>query len=120
MTSLAIFDEDLTKQKEGTEIYPLTGEDMYFKVPRMGGFEFNKQIHDLIKREYGVYYEAEKVDMDLIHARWLGEYITHFGGFDDAKTGKAMRFSREKCRAIFADESYRLSLCKILVAKAST
>lgn len=120
MTSLAIFDEDFTKQKEGTEIYPLTGEDMYFKVPRVGGFEYNKQIRAIIKAEYGVYHESENVDMDLINAIWLGEYVTHFGGIEDAKTKKQVKFTRDNCRAIFRHKGYQQSLCRILINKAST
>ena len=66
--SLDIFNEDTTKQAEGTEIYPISGEDIYFKVPRVGGFEYQKQIRKIIKDTYGIYHEPDDVDMDLINA----------------------------------------------------
>lgn len=116
--SLSIFEEDPKKQTEGTEIYPISGEDIYFKVPRVGGFEYTKQIRKIIKDIYGVYHDQEDIDMTLVHAVWLGEYVTHFGGFIDAKTGKQIKFTRENCRAIFRNKGYHQSLCKILIEKA--
>ena len=117
--SLDIFNEDLTKQTEGTEIYPLSGEDIFFKVPRVGGFEYNKQIKRIIKDIYGIYHDPENIDMDLVNATWLGENVTHFGGISNAKTGKALKFSRDNCRAIFNNKGYHQSLCRILMNKAS-
>lgn len=117
--SLDIFNEDTAKQAEGTEIYPISGEDIYFKVPRVGGFEYQKQIRKIIKDTYGIYHEPDDVDMDLINAVWLGEYVTHFGGFVDAQTKKPVKFTRENCRAVFRNKGYHQSLCKILINKAS-
>lgn len=80
LVNLAVFDEDEVLKKEGTPIYPLQGEDLFFCVPRVGGFLYQKQIQDIIKTKYGIYHEQSDIDMNVVNAIWLGEYVTDFGG----------------------------------------
>lgn len=119
LVNLSIFAEDEIRQTEGTPIYPLQGEELYFCVPRVGGFEYQKQIQDIIKKYKGVYVEQSNVDMSEINALWLGEYVTDFGGALDAKTDEELKFSRDNCRAIFANKAYLLSLVPLIINKAA-
>lgn len=119
--NLSVFAEDTHKQSSGVPIYPLSGEDMFFSVPRVGGFEYNKQIQAIIKSIYGIYHNHEDVCMSTVHAAWLGEYVTDFGGICDASDdSKDLEFSRTNCRAIFANKAYHNSLVGILINKASS
>lgn len=120
LVNLAVFDEDETLQKEGTPIYPLQGEDLFFCVPRVGGFLYQKQIQDIIKTKYGIYHEQSDIDMNAVHAIWLGEYVTDFGGADDKANNEELTFSRKGCRNIFNNEGYQQSLVSILINKASS
>ena len=117
--NLNVFNEDLALQSEGCPIYPLQGEELYFCTPRVGGFKYQKQIQDIIKAQYGLYRNDDDVDMSLVQAIWLGEYITDFGGALDAKTDEELAFTRENCRAIFANKGMHLSLVPLLISKAS-
>ena len=175
--NLNVFNEDLALQSEGCPIYPLQGEELYFCTPRVGGFKYQKQIQDIIKAQYGLYRNDDDVDMSLVQAIWLGEYITDFGGAlevyvsektkikisqielinneikeqnkrkaskskdnkikslenklskaeidlqkskdSDSEVSKELPFTRENCRAIFANKGMHLSLVPLLISKAS-
>ena len=119
LVNLSIFAEDEALQKEGSPIYPLEGESLFFCVPRAGGFLFQKQIKDIKRREYGVYHDESCVDMNLIHAIWLGEYVTDFGGVENKKTKEELLFNRANCRSIFNDRDFQLSLNVLLLIQAS-
>jgi hypothetical protein len=119
LVNLAVFAEDESRQTEGTPIYPLQGEDLYFCVPRVGGHKYQKQIQAIIKKHKGIYCEQSDVDMNEIYSMWLGEYVTDFGGALDAKTNEELLFSRENCRGIFNHKGYQQSLVAILINKAS-
>jgi hypothetical protein len=119
LINLSVFDEDEIKQTEGTVIYPLQDEDLYFLVPRVGGFKYQKQVQAIIKAQYGIYHDSNNTDMNLITAIWLGEYITDFGGAENGKTQEELVFSRENCRAIFNNKGYHQSLVPLLINKAS-
>ena len=119
LINLAVFDEDTERQKEGTVIYPLQDEDLFFCVPRVGGFLYQKQIQAIIKSEYGIYHEQSDIDMNLVSAIWLGEYVTDFGGAENGKTNEELVFSRADCRGIFNNKGYHQSLVPILINKGS-
>lgn len=118
--NLAVFAEDETRQEGGTPIYPLTGEDLYFSVPRVGGHKYQKQIQAIIKSIYGIYHEQSDIDMNEVSAVWLGENVTDYGNILDAKTGEDLEFTRSNCRGVFANKAYRQSLVPILMNKASS
>ena len=118
MIPLEIFEEDTQKKQSGAYIYPVSGEDMYFIVPRVGGFEYQKQIRDIQRNLYGVYYDGD-VDMTLIQAKWLGEHVQGFGGFYEVGKKREIKFSREKCRQLFNNPAYHDSLVQTLIMKAS-
>ncbi|MDB4352477.1 hypothetical protein OAA60_03490 [Porticoccaceae bacterium] len=117
--NLAVFSEDAELQEKGTPIYPLQGEDLYFCVPRVGGFKYQKQIQSIIKSTYGIYHEQSDIDMNEVSSIWLGEYVTEYGNVLDSKTGEALEFTRSNCRAIFNNKSYHQSLVPILMNKAA-
>ncbi len=117
--SLAVFEESEDLQVKGTPIYPLTGEDLYFCVPRVGGHKYQKQIQAIIKAIHGIYHEQSDIDMNQVSAAWLGEYVTDYGNILDAKSGEDLEFTRANCRGVFANKSYRQSLVPILMNKAS-
>ena len=120
LLNLAVFSEDTELKTIGSPIYPLQGTDLYFCVPRVGGFEYQKQIRDIIKRRHGLFKEHIDIDMNEIHAIWLGEYVSDFGGALDTKTGKGLPFSRDNCRGIFNHKGYEESLVPILMNKGSS
>lgn len=120
LVNLAVFAEDKDLQKEGSPIYPLQGEDLFFCVPRVGGFLYQKQIQEIIKKAYGIYHEQSDIDMTLIYAIWLGEYVTDFGGAENGSTDEELVFSRSDCRNIFNNKAYQQSLVPILISKASS
>ena len=119
LVNLAVFAEDETLQTEGTPIYPLQGEDLFFCVPRVGGHKYQKQIQAIIKKHKGIYCEQADVDMNEIYAMWLGEYVTDFGGALDANTMEELPYSRDNCRGIFNNKEMHQSLVPILINKAS-
>lgn len=119
LVNLAVFAEDEALQTEGTPIYPLQGEDLFFCVPRVGGHKYQKQIQAIIKKHKGIYCEQADVDMNEIYAMWLGEYVTDFGGALDASTMEELPFNRENCRGIFNNKEMHQSLVPILINKAS-
>lgn len=119
LVNLAVFAEDVDRQQEGVAIYPLQGEDLYFCVPRIGGFKYQKQIQEIIKNIYGIYHDQNNIDMTLVNACWFGEYVTDFGGAENGKTQEELSFSREDCRAIFNNKAYHQSLVPLLINKAS-
>jgi len=117
--NLAVFAEDSELQEKGTPIYPLTGEDMYFCVPRVGGHKYQKQIQAIIKGIYGIYHEQSDIDMNEVSASWLGEYVTDWD-YVAAKGNveETMPFSRIECRKIFSNDEVWNSLVPILMNKA--
>ena len=121
MTSinLAVFDEDQDKKINGRPLYPLEGEDLYFIVPRVGGHLFEKQQQEIIRNRMGIYYNQCDVDRNEIHALWLGEHVSGFGGALDNSTGEDLEFNRSNCRAMFANKGYRDSLVVILINLAA-
>lgn len=119
LINLAVFSEDAELQEKGTPIYPLQGEDLYFCVPRVGGFKYQKQIQAIIKSTYGIYHEQSDIDMNEVSAIWLGEYVTEYGSILDTSTGEDLEFTRSNCRAVFNNKSYQLSLVPNLMNKAA-
>lgn len=118
LVNLAVFSEDTERQESGTPIYPLQGEDLFFCVPRVGGYKYQKQIQAIIKKHKGIYCDQSDVDMSEIYAMWLGEYVTDFGNVLGTKDMKELPFSRENCRGIFNCKSMHESLVPILMNKA--
>ena len=118
--NLSVFEESEELQEKGCPIYPLTGEDLYFCVPRVGGFKYQKQIQAIIKSTYGIYHEQSDIDMNQVSAIWLGEYVTDWDYVaGKGEGGETLAFSRVECRKIFNNKEVWNSLVPILVSKAS-
>ena len=115
--NLSVFAEDKNLKKDGVPIYPLSFSDAFFIVPRIGGFEYQKQIQEIKRNIYGIYAENSEIDFNKIAAAWLGEYVQGWEGVES--NGEELEFNRSNCRAIFNNESYRESLVTILIDKAS-
>ena len=114
---LSVFAEDQDLKVKGVPIYP-TSDEGYFLVPRVGGFQFQKQIQKITKQIYGIYHNQEDIELNRVYAAWLGEFVTGWDGVLDSE-GNELEFNRENCRAVFNNESYKDSLVPLLIEKAS-
>lgn len=114
---LSVFAEDQDLKSQGVPIYP-TSDDGYFLVPRVGGFQFQKQIQKITKQIYGIYHNQEDIELNRVYAAWLGEFVTGWDGVLDSEDNE-LEFSRGNCRAVFNNEAYRDSLVPLLIEKAS-
>lgn len=116
--NLSVFAEDESLKKGGVPIYPLSSSDAYFLVPRVGGFEYQKQIQKITSQIYGVYIDQREIDFNRVCAAWLGDHVQGWEGVDDTN-GVPLEFTRANCKAIFNNEAYKDSLVPILIDKAS-
>jgi len=115
--NLSIFAEDEGLKTKGVPIYPTT-DDGYFLIPRVGGFEFQKQIQQITKQVYGIYHNQEDIELNKVYSVWLGENVSGWDGVQNTD-GSDLEFNRSNCRAVFNNPSYKDSLVPILIEKAS-
>jgi hypothetical protein len=111
---LDLYKESKEKQESGSPCYLGDGS---FNVKRLHTPEYNKQIDDIKKNEYG--FAPKDVDTNLILATWLAEYgVTGWDGVLDSDD-KSLKFTRKNARKVFLNPEYFLSLNAILIQHAS-
>ena len=111
---LDLYKESDSKQESGSPCYLGDGS---FDVKRIHTPEYNKQIEDIRKKEYGL--APKEINTNLILATWLAEYgVTGWDGIlgdnDDP-----VKFTRQNARKVFLNPAYFLSLNAILIQHAS-
>ena len=111
---LDLFKESKDKQESGSPCYL---DDGYFNVLRLHTPEYNKQIEDIKKLEYG--FAPKDIDTNLVIATWLAEYgVTGWDGVLDEDDNE-LRFTRKNARKVFLNPAYYLSLNALLIQHAS-
>lgn len=115
---LSIYSLDLDKVDNGSWLHGKEGSGHLFKVKRIRGLDFNKEM-DEIKRE--VYRAAmpDFPDDSMLFAMWLGKYgCTDWDGVQDYE-GNHLPFSRDTCINVFRNRELWYSLAELLTIKAS-
>ena len=112
---LSNYSEDLEKQESGSAYY--LGEDGCFFVKRAGTTQYNKEIEDIKKAEYG--FAPKDVDYGLIIGMWLAEHgVTGWDNILD-ENDNPLKFSRKNARKVFLNPAYFNSLNLLIIQHAN-
>ena len=117
-TSLNIYSLDLEKVDCGTWLHGAAGSNHMFKVKKIRGVDFNKEM-DEVKRSAYKANVPDFVDDTMLFALWLGKYgCTDWDGVQDYE-GNDLPFDRETCINVFKNREIWYSLVELLILKAS-
>lgn len=107
--NISDYKEDLQKREAGSPCYI---EEASIDVRRIGGTDYNKEIEEIKKREYG--FDHKDVDNNKVFGIWLAEHgVTGWSGLFDGED--EIPFSKKNARKLFTDPAYYMSINAILM-----